>query len=91
MSGDTLATNAVSRFSSSSRIVEARNEQRHDLEPEPVRVQPPDRVENRLQASTELAIVAVVEALEIDFVQIDPRPQIFDHFRRAVAVRDKCR
>ena len=35
--------------------------------------------------------MAIVEAFEIDFVQIDPRAQIFEHFRRAVAVRHVSR
>src|SRR4029453_11541324 len=47
-------------------IVEAWNEQRHELEPEALLMKAPDRVEDRLQASTELAIVTIVEAFEID-------------------------
>ena len=72
-------------------IVESRNQQRDDLDPEIHRVQPANRVEDRLQPSAKLTVMAIVEALEIDFVQIDPRAQIFEHFRRAVAVRHVSR
>ena len=42
------------------------------------------------EPAAELAVVAVVEALEIDLVEIDPRPQVLEHLRRAVAVRDEA-
>ena len=47
---------------------------------------------SRIGASraAELAVVAVVEALEIDFVEIDPRAQVFEHLRRPVAVRHEA-
>ena len=60
-----------------ARVVEAGNQQRDDLEPDAHRVQLTDRVENRSDPPAELTIVAIVEALEIDLVEIDPRPQIF--------------
>ena len=87
MSGDTPAMNAVSRVSSSRESLKPGNQQRDDLEPEAHRVQPADRVEDRLEAAAELAVVAIVEALEIDLVEVDPRPQVLEHLRRAVAVR----
>jgi hypothetical protein len=34
-------------------------------------------------------VVAVVEALEIDFVKVHPGPQILEYLRSAVAVRDE--
>ena len=73
-----------------ARVVEPGNQQRDDLDPEVHRVQPPDGVENRREPSAELAVVAIVEALEIDFVEIDPRPQVLEHLRRAVAVRHEA-
>jgi len=41
----------------------------------------------RRRLSAELAVVAVVEALEIDLIQIHPRAQVFEHLRRSVSVR----
>ena len=90
MSGETPATNAVRREQLVARVVEARDEQRDDLHPDAHRVQAADRVEDRLEPSAELAIVAIVEALEIDLVEIDPRPQVFEDLRRAVAVRHEA-
>ena len=43
-------------------------------------------VEDRTDASAELVVVAIVETLEIDLVQIEVRAQIFEDLRRAVAV-----
>ena len=37
-------------------------------------------------ASAEFVVVAIVEALEIDLVEIEPRAQVFEDLRRAVAV-----
>ena len=90
MSGETPAMNAVSRVSSSLESLKPGIEQRDDLDPEAIAVQPPDRVEDRLQPAAELAVVAVVEALEIDLVEIDLRPQVFEDLRRAVAVRHEA-
>ena len=90
MSGETPAMNSVSRVISSRELLKPGNEQRHDLDPEVHRVQPADRVEDRLQPPAELTVVPVVEALEIDLVEIDPRPQILEHCRRAVAVRHEA-
>ena len=42
-------------------------------------------------ASAEFVVMAIVEALEINFVEIEPRAQIFEHLRRAVAVGDEIR
>ena len=69
------------------RVVEARDDQRDDLEPEPHAVQPLDRLEHRGEHAAELPVVRVVEALEIDLVEIDPRAQVVEHLGRRVAVR----
>ena len=53
-------------------------------------MQSADGVEDGLEASAELTIVAIVEALEIDFVEVDPGMEIVEDLRRAVAVGDKC-
>ena len=90
MSGDTPATNVGQPRQLVARVVEAGNQQRDDLDPEAHRVQAADRVEDRLEAAAELAVVAIVEALEIDLVEIDPRPQVLEHLRRAVAVRHEA-
>ena len=69
-----------------ARVVEARNEQRDDLDPKIHGVQTPDGVEDWLETAAKLAIVASVEALEIDLVEIDPGAQVVQHLRRPVAV-----
>ena len=43
------------------------------------------------QASAQLAVAAIVEALEIDLVDVEPRREVLDHLRRAIAVRDEPR
>ena len=70
-------------------VVEAGNQQRDDLDPEAHFVQAANGVEDGLQAATQLAIVAVVEALQIDFVEVEPWAQVFEHLRSAVAVGDE--
>src|SRR5207249_11999369 len=70
-----------------ARVVEPGNQQRDDLHPEAHRGQPADRIEDRREPASELAVMAIVEALEIDLVEIDPRPQVFEYLRRPVAVR----
>src|SRR5205814_2073933 len=68
-------------------VVEAGNDERHDLRPDAALLQPLDRVEYRLQYAAEIAVVAVVESLEVDLVQIDVRRDVVENLRRAVAVR----
>ena len=70
-------------------IVEARNEQRHDLEPQSHAVNTSDGIEDRSDTPTQFVIVAIVEALEIDFIQIEPGTQVFEHLGSTVAVRNK--
>ena len=91
MSGETLGDELGQPLQLVVAVVEAGNQQRDDLEPDAHVVQLLDGVENRLQPPAELAIVAVVEALQVDFVGIDPGPQILEHARRAVAVRNESR
>src|SRR5262249_50312741 len=55
------------------RVVEARDEERDDLEPDPHLMERADRVQDRLDAAAELSVMSIVEALEIDLVEIDPR------------------
>src|SRR5262249_19305202 len=54
-------------------------------------VQAANRVENRPDAAPEFVIVAIVETLQVDFVQVDPWAQIVEDLRRPIAIRDKCR
>ena len=53
----------------------------------PIACRRADGVEDRLEPAAELAIAAIVEALEVDLVEIDVRPEVLEHLRRAVAVR----
>src|SRR5712692_11124310 len=48
-------------------------------------------IQDGLQASAELAIVAVIEALQVDLVKLHPWPQVFEHLRGAVSVGNKAR
>jgi len=49
-------------------VVKAGNEQGDDLEPDAHFVKTSNSIEDRLETSAELAIVMIVEALEIDFI-----------------------
>ena len=46
-------------------------------------------VEDGLQAATQLVIVALIETLQIHFVEVEPWAQVFEHLRSAVAVGDE--
>ena len=70
-------------------VVEAGDQQRDDLEPQAHRVNAADGVEDGADAAAEFVVVAVVEALEIDFVEIEPGADVFEDLRRAVAVGDE--
>ncbi len=87
MSGETPARNARQTSELLVAVVESGHEQRDDLHPHAGVVQPLDRVEDRRQSSAELTVAPVVEALEIDFVEIDVRPDVLEHASCAVAVR----
>src|SRR2546430_8055370 len=45
---------------------------RSHFEPETQAVQAPDRLEHRAQHTAELPVVLVVEALQVDLVEVDP-------------------
>src|ERR1019366_6019414 len=70
-------------------VIEPWNQERHDFQPDSHLVQAADGVKNRLQTSAKLPIVPIIEALQIHFVQIDPRMQILQHLRRPVAIRNE--
>ena len=57
------------------RIVEARDQQSHDLQPQTHACSRRMRVEDRLEPAAQFAVMAVVKALQINFVQIDPGPR----------------
>src|SRR5262245_37461886 len=71
------------------RIIETGNQEGHDLQPETHVVQALDCVENRLKPPAELPIVAIIEALQVDFVKIDPRSDEFQNLGCAVPVGNK--
>ena len=78
MSGDTPARKLVSRSSSSGASLKPKG--RDDLEPDAHLVQGAYR-RRIVRCAAELAIVAIVEALEIDF-KLDPRAEVFQDPRR---------
>ena len=69
-------------------VVEAGDQQRHDLEPEPPGVQEPDGVEHGLQHASQLPVALVVEPLEVDLVEVHPRADVVEDLRGRVAVGD---
>ena len=69
-------------------VVESRDDQRDHLEPEAQAVQTLDRLEHCAQHAAQLPVVLVVEALQIDLVEVDPGTQVVEHLGRGVAVRD---
>ena len=71
-------------------VVEAGDEKRDDLEPEPRLMNAADAIEDGSDAAAEFVVVTVVKALEIDFVQIEPGAQVFENLRSAVAVRNEA-
>ncbi len=79
MSGDTEAMNSVNAVSSASESLKPEIEQGHDLDPEPARVERANGVEDRLQPSAQLAVLAVIETLQVDFVEIDPGRQVVEN------------
>src|SRR5438309_6086506 len=91
MSGDTLATNYVSRCSSSSESLKPGITSVNNFQPEAYFVQAPNCVQDGLQPPAELMIVAVIKALQINSVEVDPGSQILKHLRSAVSVGDKGR
>src|ERR1700730_2436427 len=53
-------------------------------------MQAPNGFENRPDPPTELVVMAIVEALEIDFVEINPRPNVVEHLCGTISVRNKA-
>ena len=70
-------------------VVEARNDEGDDLQPQAALVDHADGARDVVQRAAEAAIVAVVELFEIDLVGDDPGAEIIEHFRRGVAVGDE--
>src|SRR5262249_47080067 len=54
-------------------------------------MQAPNRVQDGLQAPAELVIVAIIEALEVNFVEINPVPQVLQDLWSPVPVRHEGR
>src|SRR5260370_24124807 len=68
------------------RVVEAGDQRGYDPKPQSHLVNAADAVEDGGDASAKLMIVAIVEAFEIDFVQIKPGAQVGEHLGSAIAV-----
>src|SRR6202008_544883 len=71
------------------RVIETGNEQGDDLNPKSHPMQTANRIEDRLQASAQGPIVAIIEALEIDFVEIKPGAEVFEHLGSSIPIRNK--
>src|SRR5215475_12032031 len=67
-------------------IIESRDDERHDLQPEAHRMHAFDRVEDVFQHAAQLAVIAVLETFEVDFVKVYPGLDIFQNLRGSVAV-----
>ncbi len=67
-------------------VIEAGDEQRHDLQPQSHLVNATDAVEDGGDASAEFVIVAIVETLQINLVEIEMGTQVFEHLGSGVAV-----
>jgi len=72
-------------------VVEARDQERHDLDPHAHLVQTADRERDRLEPSAKLSVLAVVEALEIHLVEVDVGTDEVEDAPGPVAVRDERR
>ncbi len=86
MSGETLARNSARRRSSSRIVIKAGDEQSDDFEPQSHLVNAANAFQDGTDASAEFMVVAIVEALEIDLVEIKPGAQVFEDLRSAIAV-----
>src|SRR5262249_22550358 len=71
-------------------IVEARDQQSDDLEPEVHRVQPAYGIENGIDSAAKLAVMTIVEAFEIDLVEVDPWAKVFEHPWCSIAIRHEA-
>ena len=79
MSGDTDDDELGHSRELGLRVVEAVDQQRDDLHPQTAGVQRADGVQDWLQAPAQFSVLLVVEALEIDLVEIDPRREVVDN------------
>ena len=89
MSGEIPARNSVRRRSSSAPSLKPGIRSVTISSQSPECVDAADAVEDGSDAAAEFVVVAVVETLEIDFVQIEPGAQVFENLRSGVAVRDE--
>src|SRR6266576_1419047 len=69
-------------------VVEARDDQGDDLQPEPHGVDHLDAVDDVLQLAAQRPVVLVAEGLEVDLVQVRPGPDVLEDLAGGVAVRD---
>src|SRR5215467_7837063 len=67
-------------------IVESWDDERHDFQPKAHRMQALNRFENVFQHAAQLAVIAVLETFEVDFVKVHPGLDIFQDLRGSVAV-----
>jgi hypothetical protein len=88
-----IARNAGQKFRHAAQslvgIVEAGDDESHHFQPEAHLVNAADGVENGRDPAAQLAVMAGVEALQVDLVQVGPGADIFQHLRGGVAVRNE--
>ena len=70
-------------------VVEPRNHEGHELEPEPTLVHHADSVEHVLQHTAELTVAPIIHRLEVDLVAVGPRADEVQDLRGRVAVGDE--
>ena len=68
------------------RVIEAGDEERHHLHPEPHLMEMSDRIGDVIQNTAQGPIGLIAEALEIDLIEINPGPEIVQDFRRSIPV-----
>jgi len=72
-------------------VVEIGDEQRDDLEPQSHRMNATDAIEDGGDTASEFVIVAIIETLQVDFVEIEPGAYVVENLLGAVAVGDESR
>ena len=70
------------------RVVHARHHQGDDLQPEALLVKGADGPEHAVERPSQVAVGPVAEALQVDLVEGDVGPDVVQHLRGSVAVRD---
>ena len=68
-------------------IVESWNKKSDDLEPKAHFVKCAYGVQNGLESSAELPVMAIIKALQIDLVEVYPRANVIQNLGRAVPIR----